>query len=208
MRLILELLARSSAALAACPYLTGEVPAGHPHLKRDADLEARQAAPSSVPPGEQSTVDFLNQFTINDTNQILTSDVGGPVSDQNSLKAGQRGLTLLEDFIFRQKIQHFDHERVSPLGLRRQMRRLDIGARKLMLETSLCRYRNVLSMLAARVSHSSFTHLRHAWTYVVPRRTLFSSVLTRHAQGPTGSLPATTIGRISLLLLFSLARER
>jgi hypothetical protein len=28
------------------------------------------------------------------------------------LKAGQRGPTLLEDFIFRQKIQHFDHERV------------------------------------------------------------------------------------------------
>jgi hypothetical protein len=29
------------------------------------------------------------------------------------LKAGARGSTLLEDFIFRQKIQHFDHERVS-----------------------------------------------------------------------------------------------
>jgi catalase len=28
------------------------------------------------------------------------------------LKAGERGPTLLEDFIFRQKIQHFDHERV------------------------------------------------------------------------------------------------
>jgi catalase len=29
------------------------------------------------------------------------------------LKAGERGPTLLEDFIFRQKIQRFDHERVS-----------------------------------------------------------------------------------------------
>ena len=42
----------------------------------------------------------------------MTSDVGGPIGDQFSLKAGDRGSTLLEDFIFRQKIQHFDHERV------------------------------------------------------------------------------------------------
>ncbi|KAK2064133.1 catalase [Colletotrichum caudatum] len=43
---------------------------------------------------------------------FLTSDVGGPIGDQVSLKAGVRGSTLLEDFIFRQKITHFDHERV------------------------------------------------------------------------------------------------
>ncbi|KAK1975807.1 catalase [Colletotrichum cereale] len=43
---------------------------------------------------------------------FLTSDAGGPIGDQVSLKAGVRGSTLLEDFIFRQKITHFDHERV------------------------------------------------------------------------------------------------
>lgn len=32
--------------------------------------------------------------------------------DQNSLKAGERGATLLEDFHFREKITHFDHERI------------------------------------------------------------------------------------------------
>jgi catalase len=32
--------------------------------------------------------------------------------DQNSLKAGNRGPTLLEDFIFREKMTHFDHERI------------------------------------------------------------------------------------------------
>jgi catalase len=32
--------------------------------------------------------------------------------DQNSLKAGVRGPTLLEDFHFREKITHFDHERI------------------------------------------------------------------------------------------------
>ena len=38
---------------------------------------------------------------------------GGPVSDdQNSLKIGARGPTVLEDFHFREKIFHFDHERI------------------------------------------------------------------------------------------------
>ncbi|KAF4452549.1 hypothetical protein F53441_4661 [Fusarium austroafricanum] len=42
----------------------------------------------------------------------MSSDVGGPFEEQESLKAGERGLTLQEGFIFRQKITHFDHERV------------------------------------------------------------------------------------------------
>jgi catalase len=43
----------------------------------------------------------------------LTTNHGVPVSDnQNSLKGGARGPTLLEDFILREKIQHFDHERI------------------------------------------------------------------------------------------------
>ena len=43
----------------------------------------------------------------------LTTNHGVPVSDnQNSLKAGSRGPTLLEDFVLREKIFHFDHERI------------------------------------------------------------------------------------------------
>jgi len=43
----------------------------------------------------------------------LTTNHGVPLSDnQNSLKGGRRGPTLLEDFILREKIQHFDHERI------------------------------------------------------------------------------------------------
>jgi catalase len=43
---------------------------------------------------------------------ILRTNQGLPISDdQNSLKAGGRGPTLLEDFILREKITHFDHER-------------------------------------------------------------------------------------------------
>ncbi len=47
------------------------------------------------------------------TGQFLTTDQGLRISDnQNSLKAGERGATLLEDFILREKITHFDHERI------------------------------------------------------------------------------------------------
>lgn len=43
----------------------------------------------------------------------LTTAEGTKVSDnQNSLKVGDRGPTLLEDFFFRQKMTHFDHERI------------------------------------------------------------------------------------------------
>ncbi len=42
-----------------------------------------------------------------------TTNHGVTISDnQNSLKAGDRGPTLLEDFVLREKIQHFDHERI------------------------------------------------------------------------------------------------
>ncbi|AMV37714.1 catalase [Planctomyces sp. SH-PL62] len=43
----------------------------------------------------------------------MTTQQGIPVSDdQNSLRAGARGPTLLEDFHFREKLFHFDHERI------------------------------------------------------------------------------------------------
>ncbi|MDQ3751076.1 MAG: catalase, partial [Acidobacteriota bacterium] len=47
------------------------------------------------------------------TDQFLTTNQGLRINDnQNSLKAGERGATLLEDFILREKITHFDHERI------------------------------------------------------------------------------------------------
>jgi catalase len=48
-----------------------------------------------------------------DPDAHLTTNQGIRVSDnQNSLKAGARGPTLLEDFVLREKIFHFDHERI------------------------------------------------------------------------------------------------
>ena len=44
---------------------------------------------------------------------ILTTNQGMHISDnQNSLKSGERGPVLLEDFVLREKIFHFDHERI------------------------------------------------------------------------------------------------
>ena len=48
-----------------------------------------------------------------DDTKVLTTQQGVAISDnQNSLKAGARGPTLLEDFVLREKINHFDHERI------------------------------------------------------------------------------------------------
>ena len=47
------------------------------------------------------------------THPPLTTQQGIPVADnQNSLRATPRGPTLLEDFVLREKITHFDHERI------------------------------------------------------------------------------------------------
>ena len=51
--------------------------------------------------------------TVSKLADTLTTNHGLPIADnQNSLKAGERGPTLLEDFILREKITHFDHERI------------------------------------------------------------------------------------------------
>ncbi len=55
----------------------------------------------------------LTARRVNDAGQALTTNQGVAIADnQNSLKAGLRGPTLLEDFILREKITHFDHERI------------------------------------------------------------------------------------------------
>lgn len=54
----------------------------------------------------------IHQINSNEQ-QKLTTNHGLPISDnQNSLRMGERGPTLLEDFVLREKIFHFDHERI------------------------------------------------------------------------------------------------
>jgi len=58
-------------------------------------------------------VTALAAFTEDSTDAYLTTNHGVRINDnQNSLKAGERGPSLLEDFILREKITHFDHERI------------------------------------------------------------------------------------------------
>ena len=65
------------------------------------------------PKGENPTTDPLDRVRVDPAKRHLTTNQGVPVADnQHSLKAGLRGPTLLEDFILREKISHFDHERI------------------------------------------------------------------------------------------------
>ncbi|HTE44071.1 MAG TPA: catalase [Gemmatimonadaceae bacterium] len=55
----------------------------------------------------------LDRVRVDNSGRVLTTNQGVAIGDnQNSLKAGLRGPTLLEDFILREKITHFDHERI------------------------------------------------------------------------------------------------
>jgi catalase len=63
--------------------------------------------------GPRSLDGSLAEKRVNSSGQVLTTNQGVPVSNnQDSLKAGLRGPTLLEDFVLREKITHFDHERI------------------------------------------------------------------------------------------------
>ncbi|MET0231419.1 MAG: catalase [Rhodanobacteraceae bacterium] len=64
-------------------------------------------------PGENPNSGPLTRVRVSSDGQRLTTNQGVPVADnQNSLKAGLRGPALLKDFILREKITHFDHERI------------------------------------------------------------------------------------------------
>ena len=63
--------------------------------------------------GVNSSIEPLDRVRVDSSGQVLTTNQGVAIADnQNSLKAGPRGPVLLEDFILREKITHFDHERI------------------------------------------------------------------------------------------------
>ncbi|MFE4810008.1 catalase [Peribacillus simplex] len=62
---------------------------------------------------EQSKQRQLDQYRVDDNGKKMTTNQGLRISeDEHSLKAGTRGPTLMEDFHFREKMTHFDHERI------------------------------------------------------------------------------------------------
>lgn len=63
--------------------------------------------------GSNATIAPLDRVRVDASDQPLTTNQGVLIADnQNTLKAGLRGPSLLEDFILREKITHFDHERI------------------------------------------------------------------------------------------------
>lgn len=63
--------------------------------------------------GANPKLEQLGKYKVDDHGEFMTTDHGVKINDdQNSLKAGDRGPSLLEDFIFREKMTHFDHERI------------------------------------------------------------------------------------------------
>jgi len=76
--------------------------------------EKNKSAKTGSPAIDAQSLDgSLEAKRVNSADQALTTNQGVTVSDnQNSLKAGLRGPTLLEDFVLREKITHFDHERI------------------------------------------------------------------------------------------------
>jgi catalase len=96
-----------------------------PREGASSELPSPQTAASTLSEGNGSTKTgvpalqpvalegALTGKRVNDAGQMLTTNQGVAIADnQNSLKAGLRGPTLLEDFILREKITHFDHERI------------------------------------------------------------------------------------------------
>ena len=76
---------------------------------------SKPAEKSPVPhtPVAPTVKDIALEADTIESGPAMTTNQGLPVgTDQNSLKAGARGPTLLEDFYFREKIMHFDHERI------------------------------------------------------------------------------------------------
>ena len=118
-----------SAAMPANPNVAGQygeaarVPAEGVHVASGEALATASTAGENTPSpkvgegapalGENAANASLDRARSDDSGCVLTTNQGVPVGDnQNSLKAGLRGHTLMEDFILREKITHFDHERI------------------------------------------------------------------------------------------------
>ncbi len=101
---------------AVAPATGAQVPVPLPALLGSTVSEINESAKTGGGgrlPGRNVLSGSLAGFRSDAASQRMTSNQGVPIGDnQNSLKAGLRGPALLEDFILREKITHFDHERI------------------------------------------------------------------------------------------------
>ncbi|HEY9106371.1 MAG TPA: catalase [Roseateles sp.] len=88
-------------------------PSDLPGASTLSESNASTKAGTAAAPGASPTTGPLDRVRVDATGQQLTTNQGVPIADnQNSLKYGTRGPVLLEDFILRDKLTHFDHERI------------------------------------------------------------------------------------------------
>ena len=77
--------------------------------------EENQSQKTGAPatPGLHANDGQVARARVDGSDRVLTTNQGLPIADnQHPLKAGLRGRVLLEDFILREKLTHFDHERI------------------------------------------------------------------------------------------------
>ncbi|WP_088140284.1 catalase [Achromobacter xylosoxidans] len=100
---------------ARCPYAGAHVAAADASATASSLSEAETSAKTGgvAAAGVNAADGRLERVRADSSGQMLTTNQGVRVSDnQHSLKAGLRGPALLKDFILREKITHFDHERI------------------------------------------------------------------------------------------------
>jgi len=86
------------------------MPSKNPDAPRESQLAGTQTPDRA---NTNAKLQSLENFRGDATGEALRTNQGVKIADnQNSLKAGARGPSLLEDFIMREKITHFDHERI------------------------------------------------------------------------------------------------
>jgi catalase len=100
-------------AVAAPQGLTATPPSNLPGGSTLSETNSSAKVGTVAAEGVNATIGTLDRVRVDSTGQVLTTNHGVKIADnQNSLKAGLRGPALLEDFILREKITHFDHERI------------------------------------------------------------------------------------------------
>lgn len=101
---------------ARCPFTgaTSDLPDPVVGSSTITEVNTTEKTGSGIPPeGENLNKGDLDRVRCDSSGQALTTNQGVAVGDnQSSLKVGLRGPTALEDFILREKITHFDHERI------------------------------------------------------------------------------------------------
>jgi catalase len=107
---------KSKSVSAAVERQASKSPRSQPSPNRESqpanpEMAAGRSSSPSRPSNPKSADLAVNRE--DGAGKVLTTNQGVRVNDnQNTLKAGERGPSLLEDFHFREKLTHFDHERI------------------------------------------------------------------------------------------------